>query len=91
MTRVDPRDERAEGSYREALRLADDLGMRPLAAHCHFGLGRLHRRTGNRERAVEHLTTASVMYREMEMAFWLAQADAGGQALAARVAGAPAE
>jgi hypothetical protein len=35
--------------------LTNDLGMRPLVAHCHFGLGKLSRRTGQRERAQEHL------------------------------------
>jgi len=60
--------------YDEALRLATDLGMRPLVAHCHLGLGKLHRRTSNREQAREHLTTATTMYREMDMRFWLEQA-----------------
>jgi hypothetical protein len=49
--------------------------MRPLVAHCHLGLGKLYRRTGNREQAQEHLTTATTMYREMDMRFWLEQAD----------------
>ena len=66
----------AEGSYREALALADELGMRPLVAHCHLGLGKLYRRMGQREQAEEHLTTASAMYRAMEMTFWLGPADA---------------
>jgi len=50
--------------------------MCPLVAHCHLGLGKLHGRTGQRERAQEHLTTATTMYREMDMRFWLDQADA---------------
>jgi len=48
--------------------------MRPLVAHCHLGLGKLYRRTGQREQAREHLTTATTMYREMDMMFWLEQA-----------------
>ena len=67
--------ENAERHYREALALAEALGMRPLVAHCHLGLGKLYRRTGDRARAKEHLTTAVTMYREMEMGFWLAQAE----------------
>ncbi len=55
--------EDAEGYYRDALTLADTLGMRPLIAHCHFGLGKLYRRTGKGEQAREHLTTATTMYR----------------------------
>jgi hypothetical protein len=49
--------------------------MRPLIAHCHRGLGKLYRRTGKREEAQEHLTDATTMYREMDMPFWLEQAD----------------
>ena len=49
--------------------------MRPLVAHCHLGLGKLYRRTGKREQAREHLTTATTMYREMGMRFWLEQAE----------------
>jgi tetratricopeptide (TPR) repeat protein len=73
----DPRDVReAEAAYREALTRASALGMRPLIAHCHLGLGKLYRRTGDRAKAEEHLTTATTMYREMGMTFWLEKADA---------------
>jgi hypothetical protein len=50
--------------------------MRPVAAHCHFGLGRLHRCMNRRAAADEHLATATAMYREMDMQFWLEQAEA---------------
>ena len=50
--------------------------MRPLVAHCHLGLGKLYRRTGDRAKAAEHLTTATTMYREMDMGFWLEKAEA---------------
>jgi hypothetical protein len=49
--------------------------MRPLVAHCHLGLGKLSQRTGKREQA-DHLTTATTMYRKMDMGFWLEQAEA---------------
>jgi hypothetical protein len=55
--------------------------MRPLVAHCHLGLGKLCRRTGEREQAREHLTTANTMYREMGMTYWLEQVEAELQAL----------
>jgi tetratricopeptide (TPR) repeat protein len=72
----DPSDvEPAEGHYRQALALADELSMRPLVAHCHLGLGKLYRRTGDRAKAEEHLGTASAMYREMGMGFWLEKAE----------------
>ena len=68
--------EPAETHYRQAMALAEELGMRPLVAHCQLGLGQLYRRTGKREQAQEHLTTATTLYREMDMRFWLEQADA---------------
>ena len=72
--RHDPPDH-AEGHYREALALAEELGMRPLVAHCHLGLGKLYRRTGTFELAQEHLGMATTLYREMDMRFWLEQAE----------------
>ncbi|MEK7880134.1 MAG: adenylate cyclase, partial [candidate division NC10 bacterium] len=75
--RRDPPDvETAEGHYRQAMALAEELGMRPLIAHCHLGLGKLSRRTVDRSKIEEHLTTAMTLYREMDMGFWLAQAEA---------------
>src|SRR5262249_18565846 len=62
--------------YREALERPQACGMRPLIAHCNFGLGKLYQRTGKRELAQEHLTTATTMYREMDMRFWLEKAEA---------------
>ena len=65
----------AERHFRQGLALAEALGMRPLLAHCHLGLGRLCRRVEKSPEAEEHLITASTMYREMEMRLWLAEAD----------------
>jgi len=62
--------------YDAAMALASELEMRPLVAHCHFGLARLYRRAGKREQAQEHLTTATAMYGGMGMRFWLEQAQA---------------
>ena len=51
-SREDPLDiGKAEDHYRQALTLAEELGMRPLIAHCHVGLGKLYRRRGNRQQA----------------------------------------
>ena len=46
-----------------------------LVAHCHLGLGTLYRRTADRAKAEEHLTTASTMYRQMGMSYWLEKAE----------------
>jgi tetratricopeptide (TPR) repeat protein len=76
---ADPPDlKSAEAHYRQAIARATELGMRPLVAHCHFGLGKLYRQTGDPAKAEEHLTIARAMYREMDMGFYLAQADAAG-------------
>ena len=77
--RQPPDVETAVPSYRNAVDLAFELGMRPLVAHCHLGLGKLYRRTGKREQAQEHLTTATTMYREMGMTYWLEKAEGAGE------------
>ncbi|HVO84662.1 MAG TPA: tetratricopeptide repeat protein [Syntrophobacteria bacterium] len=79
----DPPDlETAEGHFRQALALADELSMRPLVAHCHLGLGKVSRHSGDWVNARERLMTAVTMYREMAMDPWLAQAEAEIRALA---------
>jgi len=66
----------AEGHYRQALALAEELGMRPLQAHCHRGLGTLYATTGQREPARAALVAALALYRAMDMTFWLPQTEA---------------
>src|SRR5262245_22099447 len=81
-THLDQFDPRAGAAhYRQALALAEPRGMRPLIAHCHLGLGKLHRRTDERQQAGEHLASATTMYRDMDMKFWLEQAKAELKAL----------
>ena len=66
----------AVSHYHQALALAEELGMRPLQAHCHRGLGTLYAKLGQREQAQTALSTAIDMYRAMEMTFWLPQTEA---------------
>jgi hypothetical protein len=66
----------AAAHYRHALTLAAELGMRPLQAHCHRGLGTLYAATGQREPARHALVTAIALYRSMEMTFWMPQTEA---------------
>jgi class 3 adenylate cyclase/tetratricopeptide (TPR) repeat protein len=68
--------EQAAAHYRQALILAEELGMRPLQAHCHLGLGTLYGKVGQWQQARVHLSTAIDLYRAMEMTFWLPQAEA---------------
>jgi class 3 adenylate cyclase/tetratricopeptide (TPR) repeat protein len=67
--------EPAAGHYRQALTLANELGMRPLQAHCHRGLGLLYTVMGQREQARAELSTAIEMYQAMEMIFWLPETE----------------
>jgi tetratricopeptide (TPR) repeat protein len=71
-----PEVEQAESHYRQALALADELGMRPLAAHCRLGLGTLYQKVGRADAAQTELSMAAELYRAMEMTFWLAKAEA---------------
>ena len=71
-----PMSQQAEAHYRQALALAEELGMRPLLAHCHHGLGTLYGQTGRGEQARAALATAIDLYRAMDMTFWLPQAEA---------------
>jgi tetratricopeptide (TPR) repeat protein len=68
--------EQAEASYQHALALAEELGMRPLGAHCHFGLGTLYAKISRHDEAYAELQTAIELYRAMDMTFWLPGAEA---------------
>ena len=82
---VTRRTSRSRSHYQQALALAEELGMRPLQAHCHHGLGRLYHQTGCAELARVALATAIGLYRAMDMTFWLPQV----QAVLAQVEGQP--
>jgi tetratricopeptide (TPR) repeat protein len=71
-----PESGQAGDDYRQALVLANELGMCPLQAHCHRGLGTLHAQIGQREQARAEITAAIDLYRTMDMTFWLPQAEA---------------
>jgi Flp pilus assembly protein TadD len=67
---------RAEGLYRDAIERAEGLGVRPLTARCHLGLGALYDRTGKAHDARVNLSTAARLFREMQMRLWSDRADA---------------
>jgi class 3 adenylate cyclase/tetratricopeptide (TPR) repeat protein len=84
-THRDPREvTEADASYRQAQALADTLGMRPLVAHCHLGLGTLYATLGQQEQARTELTAAIAMYQAMEMIFWLPETEAALAQVAAQ-------
>jgi tetratricopeptide (TPR) repeat protein len=77
--RRDPGDpEGVERHLRPAIRLAEDLSMRPLVARCHFTRAGFYRRVGDRGRAGQELEAAGALFRQMGMRFWLARAEAEG-------------
>ncbi|MBX9964480.1 MAG: AAA family ATPase [Burkholderiales bacterium] len=63
--------DRAALVYREALVLATELGMQPLAAHLHLDIGKLCLASNQREAGREHIANATASFREMGMSFWL--------------------
>jgi tetratricopeptide (TPR) repeat protein len=71
-----PQVKDAETHYRQALALAEELGMRPLVAHCHLGLGALSGKVGRLDQARAGLSTAIELYRSLEMTFWVPRAEA---------------
>jgi class 3 adenylate cyclase/tetratricopeptide (TPR) repeat protein len=73
--REPPDTAQAEAHYQHALALAEELGMRPLQAHCHHGLGTLYSQTGRAALARAALSTAIELYRAMDMTFWLPAAE----------------
>jgi tetratricopeptide (TPR) repeat protein len=73
--RDSPEVEQAETFYHQAIVLAEELGMRPLLAHCHLGLGILYNRIGRPEQARPELSAAIELYRAMEMTFWIDRAE----------------
>ena len=75
--RVIPLDiDKAEHHYLAAIALAGELEMRPLLARSHLGIGRLYLRAGDRDRAEDHLLTATRLFIAMDMPLWLRQAAA---------------
>jgi tetratricopeptide (TPR) repeat protein len=67
--------QQAEAHYEEALNLAQQLGMRPLQAHCRLGLGRVHAGLNDVAQARSELLEAVKLYRAMSMPFWLSRAE----------------
>jgi tetratricopeptide (TPR) repeat protein len=62
--------------FHKVLEIGAPRGLRPLVASGHLGLGTLLRMTDKSDEAREHLTTASTLYREMDMPYWLQKAEA---------------
>jgi tetratricopeptide (TPR) repeat protein len=66
----------ATAAFEAGLALAEALGMRPLAAHCRFGLGRSELAAGRRADGARRIDEARALYAELDMRPWLARAAA---------------
>jgi tetratricopeptide (TPR) repeat protein len=64
----------AEALYDRALGLAEELSMRPLAARCRLGLGRLHAQMDRPTLAAASLATAVAEFTSLGMSYWLVEA-----------------
>jgi hypothetical protein len=62
-------------NYATALSLAQELGMRPLQAHCHLARGDVFAQVSDRSKARAELLEAAELYRVMSMPFWLSKAE----------------
>jgi len=71
MARSDRSDAGALQHYEASLALAQEIGMQPLIAHGHLGLGKLFVRAGKRQQAAEQLALATSMYRDLGMSAWV--------------------
>jgi hypothetical protein len=76
MARAAARPSEAADLYAQAMAMAEARGMRPLAAHCRLGLGRVSRRVGDGAGARAHLAAATAMFGAMDMRVWRERAEA---------------
>jgi tetratricopeptide (TPR) repeat protein len=65
----------AEPYYRKALAISRELTMRPLQAHCCFGLGKVHAAIGMFPEARTEVAAALDLYRSLDMIHWLHRAE----------------
>lgn len=65
--------QRAIQSFRQAKKQAGELGMKPLLAHCHNGLGQVYIKKGKNPEACSELEAAMDLYRSMGMDLWMTQ------------------
>jgi class 3 adenylate cyclase/tetratricopeptide (TPR) repeat protein len=70
ISQEDSNPSEAFNHYAASMALATELAMRPLQAHIHLSLGRLHRRESQIEKARTELMQAVTAYRTMEMSTW---------------------
>ena len=76
-----PESAAAQQAYQAAFAIALKLGMRPLAADCHFGMGQSHQRVGRLAEARAEFSRATGLYRKMGMQFYLKKAEVELQAI----------
>ncbi len=70
-----PRAGEALERYGMAMRLAGELGLRPLLAETHLGVSRLHAALGEPAEAGKHRATADALLGELDMRSWRDRAE----------------
>jgi hypothetical protein len=55
------------------MKIADELKTKPFYAQGHLFLGELYADAGQKEKALENMKKAEVMFQEMGMDYWLAR------------------
>jgi len=62
-----------EGCFVKAIKIIEDLKLKPFYAQGYHFLGELYADTGKKEEALENLNKAKSMFREMGMDYWYAR------------------
>jgi tetratricopeptide (TPR) repeat protein len=75
-----PLVDEAEAAYREALAMAQEMGMRPLEARCRFGLGTLYQGAARPVESGVELALAVAGLRALGMETWLARVETAAAA-----------
>ena len=69
----EPQLHKAEGHILKGMKIFNELGVKPAYAEGCFYLGELYADAGQKEKAIEKIKKAEVMFQEMGMDYWLAR------------------
>jgi tetratricopeptide (TPR) repeat protein len=72
--KTDPsQSDKAEECIVKGVKILEEMDIKPWCSEGYFYLGELYADTGKREKALENLKKAEVMFQEMGMDYWLAR------------------
>ncbi len=64
-----PHLDESETNFLQALRRAEELDLRPLAAQCYLGLAKRYRRIGKQASAEQHFSAGAALFRQLGLQF----------------------